>query len=140
MQLKLPKFAVVPCALALLVGCQAEKTNVPLRNMTGSPVTIVLKRMQLRLANGQVFELTPNVQANLKATPEGEPIVRFAPVGGTEQCFVLHLAEVPADYYLKGSPRRLGVELGQDGNLSAFPKPGKAPRAGVKLPKVACGA
>lgn len=133
------KIAVVVSALLLLAACQADKTNVQVRNMTGSPAVMVLKQSRLRLANGQVFELTPQAQASLAATPAGDPIIRFAPVGGAEQCFALHLADVPADYYGKGSPRRLGVELGQDGSLSAFPKPGKEPRVGVKLPTVPCG-
>lgn len=139
MQPKLPKIAVVVSALVLLAGCQSEKTNVQLRNMSGSPAVVVLKQSRLRLANGQVFELSPNVQGSLAATAEGEPIVRLAPVGGADQCYALHLADVPAEYFGKGMPRKLGVELGQDGTLAAFPKPGKQPRVAVALPKVACG-
>ncbi len=138
MQANVPKIAAVLSALALLAGCQADKTTVQLRNMSGSPAVMVLKQSRLRLANGQVFELTPQAQGQLAATPAGEAIIRLAPASGPEQCFALHLADVPADYYLGGSPRRLGVELGQDGSVSAFPKTGKTPRVGVKLPTVAC--
>lgn len=138
MQANVPKFVAVLFALALLAGCQAASTTVQLRNMSGSPAVMVLKQSRLRLANGQVFELTPQAQGRLASTAAGEAIIRLAPVGGAEQCFALHLDAVPEDYYLGGSPRRLGVELGQDGSLAAFPKPGKTPRVGVKLPSVAC--
>lgn len=137
-QANIPKIAAVLSALALLCGCQADKTSVQLRNMSGSPAVMVLKQSRLRLANGQVFELTPQAQGGSASTAAGEAIIRLVPMGGSEQCFALHLDAVPEDYYLGGSPRRLGVELGQDGSLAAFPKPGKTPRVGVKLPSVAC--
>jgi hypothetical protein len=135
------KIAAVLSAASLLAACRADTTNVQLRNMSGSPAVMVLKQSRLRLANGQVFELTPSVQANgLQSTARHEPIVRLAPVGGADQCFILRFEGLPDTYYGKGSPRRLGVELGQDGSLSAFPPPGKDPRVAVKLPTVACGA
>ena len=137
-QADIPKIAAVLSALALLCGCQADKTSVQLRNMSGSPAVMVLKQSRLRLANGQVFELTPQAQGGSASTAAGEAIIRLVPMGGSEQCFALHLADVPEDYYAGGSPRRLAVELGQDGALAAFPKPGKTPRVGVTLPSIAC--
>ena len=140
MQTKVLKIAATLSALCLLAGCGKAETNVQLRNMSGSPAVVVLKQSRLRLANGQVFELSPRMQATaLAATADQAPIVRLALAGGADQCFALKLDQVPDSYYSSGVPKRLAVELGQDGNLAAFPKPGTAPRAGVNLPKVACG-
>lgn len=132
------KIAGLLGAVSLLAGCH-EATNVQLRNMSGASAVMVLKQSRVRLANGQVFELSPRMQeASLNATADRQPIIRLAPGGGADQCFALKFDQVPGEYYSGGSPKRLAVELGQDGTLAAFPKPGPGPRSGVPLPKVSC--
>jgi len=132
------KIAGLLVAGSLLAGCH-EATNVQLRNMSGASAVMVLRQSRVRLANGQVLELSPRMQANsLDATADQQPIVRLAPGGGPDQCFALKFDQVPGDYFSGGSPKRLAVELGQDGTLAAFPKKARGPGSGVKLPRVAC--